>query len=322
MTAEHEHNGHGHQGHARVISRGAIAKNLLIATAITAIIFIAELIGGILTHSLALVSDAGHMFIDIASLVLSFAAIKLSQRAPTSRNTFGFYRVEILAALLNGATLFALSGFIFYEAIRRFGTPENVKSVPMIIIAFIGLISNIASGLLLHGDSHHNINARGAFLHIVGDALSSVGVIIAGFIIYFTKWELADPIVSMVMAAVILKGAYGLVKESVDVLLESVPKSVNLDTVKEEIMAVAGALEVHHVHFWAISSNVYALAAHVRVNNMNISDTEGLSELVRNRLKAEYNIEYVTLQFECSECREEPLDKGVSCAIKPGASDH
>ncbi len=322
MTAEHEHNGHGHKGHARNISRSAIANNLLIATAITTVIFIAELIGGILTHSLALVSDAGHMFIDIASLVLSFAAIKLSQRAPTARNTFGFYRVEILAALLNGATLFALSGFIFYEAIRRFGTPEDVKSVPMIIIAVIGLVSNIASGLLLHGDSHHNINARGAFLHIVGDALSSAGVIIAGLIIYFTKWELADPIVSMVMAAVILKGAYGLVKESVDVLLESVPKSVNLDTVKEEIKTVAGALEVHHVHFWTISSNVYALAAHVRVKNMNISDTEGLSELVRNRLKAEYNIEYVTLQFECSECREEPLEIGASCAVKPGARDH
>ncbi len=322
MSGEHEYNGHGHNGHARDILRGSIAKNLLIATVITAVIFVAELIGGILTNSLALVSDAGHMFIDIASLLLSFAAIKISQKAPTARNTFGLYRVEILAALVNGATLFGLSGFIFYEAIKRLGTPETVNSVPMIIIAVIGLVSNIATGLLLHGDSHHNINARGAFLHVVGDALSSVGVIVAGLIIYFTKWQLADPIVSMVMAAVILKGAYGLVKESVDVLLESVPKNVDLETVKEEIKTITAALEVHHVHFWTISSNVYALAAHVRLKDMNISETEGLSEQVRLRLKAEYNIEYVTLQFECSECREEPIEDGAACVVNVNGHKH
>ena len=311
MEEKHSHNGHGHErsGHAHNISRGSLAKNLLWATAITSVIFFAELIGGILTNSLALISDAGHMFIDVASLVLSFVAIKISERPANSKKTFGFYRVEILAALINGATLLALSGFIIYEAIIRLKSPETVNSLPMMVIAFIGLAANIVSGALLHGDSHHNINARGAFMHIVGDALSSLGVIAAGAVIYFTGWQTADPLVSILIALVILKGAYGLVREAVDVLLESVPKNIDLNAVINEIRTTTCAIEVHHVHFWTISSGVYALAGHVRIKNMNVAETEGMAELVRVSLKEKFGIEHVTLQFECTECREANIER-------------
>ncbi|MEI7905116.1 MAG: cation diffusion facilitator family transporter, partial [Candidatus Firestonebacteria bacterium] len=314
---EHEHSEHEHGescglGHGSPNKlRTAIGRNLLIAVFITALIFLVELAGGFLTNSLALISDAGHMFVDVASLLLSMFAIWFAQRPADKKRTFGMYRIEILAALFNGISLGLLSFFIFYEGYQRFFAPEAVKSVPMIIIAFVGLVANIVSGLILHNDSKHNINVRGAFLHVLGDALSSVGVIVAGAVIYFTGWSKIDPLISIAIAVIILKGAWGLIKESLDVLLEAVPDKVDLEGVIKEIELITQAEKVHHVHFWTISSNVYALSGHIKVGDMPVSRTEKLTEEVRERLRNKFSIEHVTLQYECNECSEDTGADGV-----------
>jgi len=298
---------HSHSHNEDLKAGGTIGKNLLIAAFITAFIMVAEFVGGYLTDSLALMSDAGHMLVDVLSLVLSLFAYKYSQKPATERNTFGFFRIEILAALLNGVTLGILSCFIIYEAWQRFFIVPEVKSGPMMIVAAIGLVSNIISGLVVMKDSKQSINIRGAYLHIIGDALSSVGVIIAGLIMYYFKWYLADPIISVIIALLILKGAWGLIKETVSILLEAVPEGYDISKIGEEIKRTAGAKEVHHVHIWTLSSNIHALSCHVKIPDMKITESEGIVLNIQDMLREKYNIKHVTIQLECESCAE-PAD--------------
>jgi cobalt-zinc-cadmium efflux system protein len=220
-------------------------RELLIATAITATVMVAEFVGGLLTNSLALLSDAAHMLTDVLALLLSVVAFRFSTKPPTKKTTFGFYRLEIFAAQINGGVLVFLSLFIFYEAYHRLIEPEPIKSLLMMIVAGVGLLANIISATILHKSSKKNINVKASFLHIMGDLLSSVGVIIGGAIIHFTGWYIIDPILSVMIGLIILKGAYGVVMETANVLLEAVPKHVNLEGLIREIEAMEGVESFH-----------------------------------------------------------------------------
>ena len=233
---EHEH--HGHEGisageHLHAFERNR--KALLIATGITGVIMIVEFIGGYLANSLALMSDAGHMLTDIMSLFLSLVALQLTTRTPSPTRTYGLYRMEIFAALINGTTLILLSAYILYEAYQRFTSPQVVDSKTMLLVATIGLVANGIAAWAMRRSSKENLNIRGAYLHILGDALSSIGVIVGGIIIYVLEWYLVDPIISAAICLVILRGAFILVKDSANVLLDAVPKEIDFNEVQRSL---------------------------------------------------------------------------------------
>jgi cobalt-zinc-cadmium efflux system protein len=306
-----DHQGHDHEhadehahGHAHAHTSTGGRKGLLIALFITFVMMIAEIIGGILSNSLALLSDAGHMFTDTLALALSFFAMKFADMPATDKRTFGFYRLEILAALLNGITLVLISLYIIYEAYQRILDPPPVQGTLMLVVAIIGLVANILGALFLIKHHETNLNIRGAFLHIIGDAVSSVGVIIGGVVIYYTGWFLIDPLLSIMIALGIIAGSYGLVTESVNILLESAPSHINIAAVAAEIAAVKGVREAYHVHVWTITSGVYALSAHVIVDDMPVSGSRELLDAIRTRLAERFKILHSTIQFECERCVE------------------
>jgi cobalt-zinc-cadmium efflux system protein len=295
---------HSHENNERGSIRG-YQKELLIATGITAMVMVAEFVGGLLTNSLALLSDAAHMLTDVLALLLSVLAFRFSTKPPTKKTTFGFYRLEIFAAQINGGILVFLSLFIFYEAYKRVLEPEPIKSLLMIIVAGIGLSANIVSALVLHKSSKKNLNVKASFLHVVGDLLSSVGVITGGVIIHFTGWYVIDPILSVMIGLIILKGAYGIVMETANVLLEAVPKHVNLEQLIREIEAVGGVESFHDVHLWTITSGIYALSGHVLIRDQMVSESTQILEKIREHLRTRYNITHTTFQFECESCETE-----------------
>ncbi|OGP84570.1 MAG: hypothetical protein A2Z08_03910 [Deltaproteobacteria bacterium RBG_16_54_11] len=305
---------HAHQDQGRAI--GGFQKPLLIALAITLVVMIAEFVGGLLANSLALLSDAGHMLADVLALLLSIVAFRVSSRPPTNKTTFGFYRLEIFAAQINGATLVFLALFIFYEAYHRVLQPEPVKSVLMMTVAVVGLVANIASARVLHASSKKNLNVKAAFLHIVGDLLSSIGVIVGGIVIFFTKWFIVDPILSLMIGLIILKGAYSVVKETAAVLLEAVPKHIDLAKLIREVEAIEGVKSFHDVHVWTITSGLHALSGHVQIQDQQISESARIMEVIQEYLTQHYHINHTTLQLECHAC--EP-DRVCSLATKPSS---
>jgi cobalt-zinc-cadmium efflux system protein len=316
---DHHGHDHGHDhagGHVAPVGAGG-RKGLLIALFITFLMMIAEIIGGILSNSLALLSDAGHMFTDTLALTLSFFAMKFADMPATENKTYGFYRLEILAALLNGITLVLISLYIIYEAYQRILDPPPVQGTLMLVVALIGLIANILGALFLIKHHETNLNIRGAFLHIIGDAVSSVGVIIGGLVIYFTGWYIIDPVLSILIALGIIAGSYGLVTESVNILLESAPSHINIETVAAEIATVNGVREAYHIHIWTITSGVYALSAHVIVDDMPVSGSRVLLQDIQHRLAERFKIIHSTIQFECERC----VESGV-CPLPDDVKNH
>jgi cobalt-zinc-cadmium efflux system protein len=314
MTTQNEHqvqhdHGHGHE-HGLIPAGAAGRRGLLIALSITVIMMVAEIVGGILANSLALLSDAGHMFTDSLALGLSFFAMKFSEIPATDKRTFGFYRLEILAALLNGVTLVLVSLYILYEAYLRLMTPQQVQGKLMLIVAVIGLVANVLGALFLMKHHETNLNIRGAFLHIIGDAVSSVGVIIGGVVIALTGWYLIDPILSILIALAIIVGSVGLVTESVNILLESVPSHINIATVAQAVASVPGVREAYHIHVWSITSGVHALSAHVIIDDQLVSDSRTVLDAVRAMLAEKFRILHSTIQLECSRC-----DEGGTCSL-------
>lgn len=301
----HDHGSHYHS-HGEHGGRGG-KQGLLLALAITLFMMIAEIIGGLLANSLALLSDAGHMFTDTLALALSFFAMKFAEMPATARKTFGFYRLEIIAALLNGALLLLISLSIIYQAYLRIRTPQAVEGGLMLVVAAIGLVVNIAGALLLAKFRSESLNIRGAFLHIIGDAVSSVGVIIGGFIITTTGWFLIDPILSIAIAIGIIAGAAGLVAESVNILLEATPSHINIESVSKEIGKLEGVREAYHIHVWTITSDVYALSAHVVVEDLLVSRSRELLTRIETLLAGKFKISHTTIQFECERCETGPV---------------
>jgi cobalt-zinc-cadmium efflux system protein len=271
---------------------------LLIVTAI----MIAEVIGGILSNSLALLGDAGHMLVDALALGLSLFAMNMARRPATETRTYGYHRVEIMAALANGVTLVLVSAYIFYEAYNRFLEPPEVETPIMLLVASIGLVANIAGILLLHRGSHHSLNIKGAFWHIIGDTISSLGVIIGAIIIYFTGWGIVDPIIAVVIGIIILVGAWRLVRESAEILLESVPSHVQVDKVIAAMKSVSGVQDVHDCHIWTITSGIHALSAHLLIDDQMVSGSSAIMEKVNQKLASQFDITHTTLQLECDSC--------------------
>lgn len=279
----------------------AVEKNLKISTIAIFLIFLAELIGGFLFNSLALLSDAAHMFIDAFALFMAWSAIKLAHKPPTDKKTFGLHRTEIFAALINGFLLLAIIAGILYEAIQRIQNPEQVKGIGMLTIASVGLIINLFVILKLKG-YNHDLNIKGAFLHVVGDTLSSILVIFGGIYIAFTGYYITDPILSLIIVAVIGIGSLRLIKESVNILLEGTPSHINIDEVIREIKKVKKVRGVHYVHAWSLCSHINALSAHIDVDETLVSKTSKIIEEINERLK-KFNIRHTTLQIECERCK-------------------
>ena len=282
--------------------RHASSSRLWWTLVLTAAFMIVEIAGGIMSHSLALISDAGHMLTDVLAVGLALLAIRFATTPATERKTYGFYRLEILAALINGVTLILLSGYIFYEAYHRFQNPVPIKTSLMIVVALLGLVDNLACVIILRSFSTADLNVRGAFLHQVGDLLSSVAVVIGGIIIRFTGWRLIDPALSVLIGLVILKGAYDLVKESVEVLLEAAPVGIESAQVEAALLAIPGVRAVHHLHLWSISSGIHSLSAHVQIDDQLTSDSDKLLHEINELLRDAFGIIHGTIQFECETC--------------------
>lgn len=272
------------------------------ALVISALYFFAELIAGFLTNSLALLSDAGHMLSDIWALGLSLFAFRMARRPATLNSTYGYHRIEILAALFNGLTLWLIVGIIFAAAYSRLFHPPAVASYGMVIVAVLGLIVNLVAAAILHGGHHHNLNLRGAFLHVVSDAVGSVGAIAAGVIMLTTGWYLADPLIGVLIGVLILFSSWSLVKDSLSVLMQTVPKGIRLEEVRQTIEAVEGVSAVHDLHIWAVTSDIFTLSAHAVVKNGG--DFHEVLNVIEDTLRNRFNIEHTTIQLE-TESRED-----------------
>ena len=288
--------GQGAHGHDH--SHGASTRALAWSLALTAIILVAEGVGGWISNSLALLADAGHVLTDAGALALSLFVVWLARQQGSSAKTYGYLRWEILAALINGATLLLISVWIVVEALMRFRHPEPVQGGLMLVVALIGFCINGVAVWLLHGVREGSLNVRGAYLHVLGDMLASGGTVVAALIIRATGWLGADPVASLVTTVLIMAGAWRLVRESVDVLLEAAPAHIALDAVRTRLEAIAGVESIHDLHVWTVTSGMVAMSAHAIVRES--SDHQTVLEQAHDLLQT-MGIQHVTIQLECEE---------------------
>lgn len=282
------------------------SRHLQIALGITISFFIIELVGGIFTNSLALLADSWHMLNDASALTFALIAAWIAQKPVDLKKTFGYYRAEILAAFLNGIFLWIIVIFIFYEAILRIQSPAEVKSLDMFIIASAGFVANGISAIILSKSREESLNVKGAFLHVLTDTLGSIGAISAGLIMYFTGWYQADPLVSFLLGILIFYSSSKLIRESLNVLLEGVPRGINVNTVEQKIMEFKGIKEVHDLHVWCMTpTKICAMSCHIVVE-ANVDRKKLISNLITT-LKEEFGIDHTTIQIE-----EEGYPKAVS----------
>ena len=313
---EHKGNGHAANG-AHTHSHGRASRNrrrLTIVLSLTAVYMLAEAFGGWWTGSLALLADAGHMLADMVALVLALVAIWFGSRPATSSKTFGYYRLEILAALINGVALVVISLRILLEAYQRWSDPPAIKAGPMMLIAFGGLVINLSCAWILHGDHEEDLNVRGAWLHVMGDALGSVGAILAGALVAGFGWNGADPLFSVIIGLLIVWSSWKLIRESTNVLLEGTPAHINLAAVEDAILETDGVQDVHDLHIWTITSGREALSAHV-IHIETISQPELLKEL-RIKLHDRFGVDHLTIQMETPDFEDETFHfchAGTAC---------
>ncbi|MCM3042229.1 cation diffusion facilitator family transporter [Paenibacillus motobuensis] len=310
--------GHDH-GHDH--THGANKKTLLISFIIITGYMIVEAFGGFITNSLALLSDAGHMLSDSISLGVALLAFTLGGKVANYNKTYGYKRFEILAAVLNGVTLVLIAIYIFYEAIQRFQNPPEVASSGMLIISSIGLLVNIfvAWFMMRSGDVEENLNMRGAYLHVISDMLGSVGAIVAALLIMFFGWGWADPLASVIVAALVLRSGYYVMKSGLHVLMEGTPQNVDMNEVIQTIQSTNGVQSVHDLHVWSITSGLNALSCHAVVDDqMSIADSERLLRQIEHDLEHK-NIHHMTIQLETSAHRH---DNSILCTVKAESSGH
>jgi len=270
-------------------------RRLTLALAITAVVMVVELVGGWLAGSLALLADAAHMLADVAALGLALVAAWIAQRPATPERSFGFMRLEILAALINGAVLFAIAIGIGIEAWQRLRVPQHVNGPLLLGVAAAGFVANLAAVIVLHRGHEHSLNQKGAYLHVLGDLLGSVGALAAGVFVLAFGWMLADPLISVLIGTLVLVSAWRLVKESSDVLLEATPRHIALADVHDRIASVPGVESVHDLHLWTVTSGVVAMSGHLVVKNP--TDNQPILEAVQVRMRA-LGIQHVTVQVE------------------------
>lgn len=298
MAATHKHRPKTEDSFGRLEDyRSVEQRKLKLTMAITGSVMVVEVIGGVLTRSLALLSDAGHMFTHFFALGVSFAAIRIACSAPCHHRTFGFYRAEVLAALFNSLLLFAVTAYILFEGVKRLLHPEPVLGLQMLVVAAIGLVVNVASVLILRGSARDDLNIKGAFLHVMADTVSSIVIIFGAIVIYFSGWNIIDPLLAIGISAVIAVWAWRLLKDSVNILLEIAPRGVTSDDVSVEIRkAIPEIREIHDMHIWVITSNMYILTAHIALDPA--ADKGRILERINRLLDEKYDIEHTTIQFD------------------------
>jgi cobalt-zinc-cadmium efflux system protein len=306
---------HGH-AHGHDHTHGMAKQALRLAFFLTLLILAAEVIGGLLANSLALLSDAGHVLTDIFALGLAWFATAQAERPANARRTFGYHRVGILAALVNALTLIAITGWILWEAVQRFQHPEPVQPLAMFLAASVGIAINLFIGFGLRKEKE-NLNVRAATLHVFGDVGASAAVIVAGLLILLTGWNLADPILSLGIATLIAFGAWRIVRETADILLESVPKDINLSALVRDMMRVKGVQDVHDLHVWCITNNMYALSCHAQIDDLPPSQSAPILSSLEHVLREKYRIGHTAIQFESYAhqghcCAED----GLYCQLK------
>ncbi len=295
-------NVHAHGSECHGHAHGGGTRALKIALVLTSGFLVAEVVGGILSNSLALLADAGHMLTDVAALTLSLFVAWFSRQAVDARKTYGYLRWEILAALVNGAALLLISGYIIWEAVARLRVPEEVAGGVMLAVAAGGLAVNVAAAWVLRPDASTSLNLRGAYLHVLGDLLGSVGTVAAALVVRYTGWLPIDPIASALVTLVIVRGAWRLVREAVDVLLESTPAHIPLDAVRAQLVAIPGIESVHDLHVWSVTSSMVAMSAHAIVREPERH--QHVLEHVHDAMRL-FGIQHVTVQLE----RQEMFDR-------------
>lgn len=314
-THDHDHHdgqdhGHNHAGHNHL--HGVTDQRRIgWAFIIIAVFMVVEIIGGLMAGSLALLADAGHMVSDAAALGFSWMAIHVGRRPATAHLSYGYRRLEILAAFVNGCTLFVIAAWIVFEAIQRFSAPVPVAGKTMLIVAFAGLVANVTAFLILHGGNRENLNLRGAWLHVLGDLLGSVAAIVAAGVILFSGWTPIDPILSVFVALVTLKSAWAIVKSSAHILLEGTPEGVDLAEIRADLEEnVVGVRNAHHIHAWSMTGERRMLTLHV--HPLEGANPRDVVTAVQLRLAARFHVDHVTVQIEHDECADHAVNKDGS----------
>ena len=305
--------------HAHNHDDAATGRRLQFSLWITAAFIVIELAAGIKAHSLALLSDAGPNFTDTLALGVAWAAFRWQQKPPDESRTYGYHRAGVLAAFVNALTLVALSVWIFVESYHRFLQPREVQETIMIVVAGAGLIVNLAVMKALHSASAHDLNVRSAFMHMLGDALSSVGIIIGGFFIRATGAAWIDPLLSVLIGALILWTAFDVVRESLNILLEGLPRGIRLEDVCGALKGIDGVADVHDVHVWSLSSSSHALSCHAVIADLPPSESGAILGRMNHLLAERFNIRHTTVQFEHLEC---PEAMAICCGPAPEAREH
>jgi len=291
-------------------------RNLGLSILINTVIFLVELIGGLLTNSLALISDAFHNLSDVVALILSYGAARLARKKPSPEKTYGYGRFEILAALINAVTLIGIGGYIIYEGSLRLMKPAPVAGQWMMVIAMVGFLANTASAFLLRGDAKRNLNSRSAYLHLMTDAIESLGVIVVAILIYWRKWYLLDPLVSIVIGVFIIKSTWDVLSEAVDLITEGTPRDIDLHAVADFIHSYPNIENLHHLHIWSVGSDLKALSAHLVIANQLLSEGELITTDLARALNDKFSINHSTFQLETAICP----DQGI--LVDPSIAKH
>jgi len=295
--------GHDHHHHPANTTTG----RLMITMVLNFIIAAAEVVGGIISGSLSLISDALHNFSDGISVIISYIAIKLKRRDNSYRHTFGLKRAEILAAVINSSVLIIISVFLFYEAIERFAQPEVIAADVMMMVAGIGLVANVIGTLLLKRDAADSMNIKSSYLHLLSDAVSSVAVIIGGMAIYFWEIYWLDPLLTILIGVYIIRESFIILGDAIHILMEGAPPDLSIDDIQKEVEKIEEVLNIHHVHLWMVGENDIHIEAHIKIKDMMISESDELRGKIERIMKSEFSINHITLQFESDKCADTKL---------------
>jgi len=293
-------------------------RGLALSLGITLAFVFVEIVAGVFSNSLALLTDAAHNFTDVLALALSWWALRLTSQPANQNKTYGYHRAGILAALANSTTLVVIALGIFYEAYQRFINPPEVQADVLIGVGIIAVIINVVTALLVRRGAEHDLNIRSAFLHLMGDVLSTVGAVIAGVIIRYTNWNWLDPFVSVLIGLLILWSAWSIVREAIDILMESTPTDIDMESMIQDINSVDGVRGVHDLHVWSITQNMRTLSAHLVTGDMTIGKGAFIQTKVNEVLFHKYNVNHATLQLECADC----MPNSLYCAMGEGIHQH
>jgi cobalt-zinc-cadmium efflux system protein len=288
--------------HMHIPQNNQTVRRLAFSLGLTAIFVVIEAFAGWRANSLALLTDAAHNFTDVLALGLSWYAMWLATQPARAGRTYGHQRAGILAALVNSTSLALISLGVFYEAYKRFVSPPEVQADVLVGVGFLAFLVNAVTAWLVHKGSDHDLNLRSAFVHLMGDVLSTIGAVIAGAVIWFTGWNVLDPLVSVLIGVLILWNAWTILRETLDILLENAPRDVDMSNLTRDLLAVDGVRGVHHVHVWSINRSLRALSAHILTDDISVSDGASVQQAINNLLFNRYNIGHATLQLECAEC--------------------